>query len=245
MFRRRQRRFAAASGVPTRSTDPARRESFGQSRMTYVPARCALRCRRRTVASAHGHQTVHCLARRSCAKPASEELYAPAMLRATEAALASSEEDARSVGGASDEPVLAAVERVVEQLNVIDEEHGTYCTIEREDLCDYIGRRPDGAGCRRRGSPRPPGHGRTDRAVAGMVGRAAVRPRGRVQTAAWGGTSSSTTVRISGPGAPASVSRTSPRRRAAGSRWAPWGRRTRGSLDRLLRRQARPAGTHG
>ncbi|MGW2548708.1 hypothetical protein [Streptomyces sp. NPDC001635] len=70
--------------------------------------------------------------------PASEELYAPAMLRATEAALASSEEDARSVGGASDEPVLAAVERVVEQLNVIDEEHGTYCTIEREDLCDYI-----------------------------------------------------------------------------------------------------------
>ncbi|MEE1671157.1 hypothetical protein RCR19_37545 [Streptomyces sp. WAC07094] len=70
--------------------------------------------------------------------PASEELYAPAMLRATEAALASFEEDARSVGGASDEPVLAAVERVVEQLNVIDEEHGTYCTIEREDLCDYI-----------------------------------------------------------------------------------------------------------
>ncbi|MGW3246767.1 hypothetical protein [Streptomyces sp. NPDC001070] len=68
----------------------------------------------------------------------STELYASGMLQATEAALTAFEEEARALGSASDEPVLAAVERVVQQLNVIDEEYGAYCTVEREDLCEYI-----------------------------------------------------------------------------------------------------------
>ncbi|WP_257004702.1 hypothetical protein [Streptomyces sp. Tue6028] len=60
------------------------------------------------------------------------------MLQATEVALAAFEQEAHVLGSASDEPVLAAVERVVRQLNVIDKEYGAYCTIEREDLCEYI-----------------------------------------------------------------------------------------------------------
>ncbi|MDX2703369.1 hypothetical protein PV350_10925 [Streptomyces sp. PA03-6a] len=72
------------------------------------------------------------------ARSDSTELYSPGMLQATDAALASFEEEARALGSASDEPVLAAVERVVQQLNVLDEKHGAYCTIEREDLCEYI-----------------------------------------------------------------------------------------------------------
>ncbi|WP_406303895.1 hypothetical protein OHA61_18095 [Streptomyces sp. NBC_00885] len=66
------------------------------------------------------------------------ELYTPVMLEATDAALAAFEDEARSLGEASDERILAAVERVVEQLNTIDGEHGAFCTIEREDLCEYI-----------------------------------------------------------------------------------------------------------
>ncbi|MGW0696664.1 hypothetical protein [Streptomyces sp. NPDC002738] len=66
------------------------------------------------------------------------ELYTPAMLEATDAALDTFEDEARSLGGALDERILATVERVVEQLNTIDNEHGAFCTIEREELCEYI-----------------------------------------------------------------------------------------------------------
>ncbi|WP_326631502.1 MULTISPECIES: hypothetical protein [unclassified Streptomyces] len=48
------------------------------------------------------------------------------------------EDEACSLGGASDERILAIIERVVEHLNTIDNEHGAFCTIEREELCEYI-----------------------------------------------------------------------------------------------------------
>ncbi|MGW3661200.1 hypothetical protein ACWD6R_38710 [Streptomyces sp. NPDC005151] len=66
------------------------------------------------------------------------DLYSAAMLDATDASLASFEDQARSLSNASDEQILTAVERVVLKLNAIDYEHGSYCTIEREELCEYI-----------------------------------------------------------------------------------------------------------
>ncbi|MET8324815.1 hypothetical protein [Streptomyces sp. NPDC005181] len=60
------------------------------------------------------------------------------MLEAADAALDTFEDEACSLGGASDERILAAVERVVEQLNTIDNEYGAFCTIEREELCEYM-----------------------------------------------------------------------------------------------------------
>ncbi|MFK4595915.1 hypothetical protein [Streptomyces pristinaespiralis] len=65
--------------------------------------------------------------------------YTPQLLAATDSVLGAYEAEAADLGGtASDEAVLAAVRRVVLALNDIDAEHGTYCTIEREDLCEYI-----------------------------------------------------------------------------------------------------------
>ncbi|MFF3684839.1 hypothetical protein [Streptomyces sp. NPDC002187] len=55
-----------------------------------------------------------------------------------DAALEAYEAEIRALRPASDAQLLAAVERVVLALNGIDEEHGAYCTIEREELCEYI-----------------------------------------------------------------------------------------------------------
>ncbi|WP_328400385.1 hypothetical protein OHS70_24115 [Streptomyces sp. NBC_00390] len=66
------------------------------------------------------------------------ELYTPALLDATDTALEAYEAEIRALRPASDAQLLAAVERVVLALNGIDEEHGAYCTIEREELCEYI-----------------------------------------------------------------------------------------------------------
>lgn len=90
-----------------------------------------------------------------------------------------------------------------------------------------------------------PGEAAGHRGRAGFVRGRHACSRRCVDPAVSGGTPPSTTGRISGPGARASVSRTSPRRRADGSRWVPWQRRTRGPRDPALRRQVRPAGTHG
>ncbi|QIP88686.1 hypothetical protein GLX30_22940 [Streptomyces sp. Tu 2975] len=61
------------------------------------------------------------------------------MLAATDAALGAYEADVARLGSAAgDEEVIAAVRRGVLALNAIDAEHGAYCTIEREDLCEYI-----------------------------------------------------------------------------------------------------------
>jgi hypothetical protein len=60
------------------------------------------------------------------------------MLKATDTALTAYEEEVRSLDEASDKRILAAIERVVEQLNIIDAEHGAFCTIEREELCEYV-----------------------------------------------------------------------------------------------------------
>jgi hypothetical protein len=61
----------------------------------------------------------------------------------TDAALASFEDELRALKSASDEDVLALVQRVVLALNKINKQHGNaglmgYETDEREELCDYI-----------------------------------------------------------------------------------------------------------
>ncbi|MFJ8011017.1 hypothetical protein [Streptomyces sp. NPDC096339] len=74
-----------------------------------------------------------------CACP---DLFPESFLQATDAALAAFERDMRSLNMPSDEAVLGAVEKVVLALNAVDADgrHGSagYCTIEREELCDYI-----------------------------------------------------------------------------------------------------------
>ncbi|GGT16249.1 hypothetical protein GCM10010271_18920 [Streptomyces kurssanovii] len=65
--------------------------------------------------------------------------YTPQLLAATDVALGAYETEVAGLGSAAgDEEVLAAVRRVVLALNAVDDEHGAYCTVEREDLCEYI-----------------------------------------------------------------------------------------------------------
>jgi hypothetical protein len=65
--------------------------------------------------------------------------YTPQLLAATDAVLGTYEAEVAGLDSAAgDEEVLAAVRRVVLALNAVDAEHGAYCTIEREDLCEYI-----------------------------------------------------------------------------------------------------------
>ncbi|WP_226028020.1 hypothetical protein [Streptomyces hyderabadensis] len=70
------------------------------------------------------------------------ELFPESLLKATDDALQAFEEDIRALREPSDEEVLGAVERVVLDLNAIneDDEHGGagFCTDEREQLCECI-----------------------------------------------------------------------------------------------------------
>ncbi|MFC4121338.1 hypothetical protein [Nonomuraea zeae] len=68
------------------------------------------------------------------------ELYPEPFVSATEQVLKSFESEVRALGSPSDDDVFAAVQRVVEGLNDVDESHDDcdYTTIEREDLCEFI-----------------------------------------------------------------------------------------------------------
>ncbi|RAJ82795.1 hypothetical protein K377_03845 [Streptomyces sp. PsTaAH-137] len=68
------------------------------------------------------------------------ELFPESLLTATDSVLDAFEAELASLRGAPDEPVLAAVERVVLALNAVNDEHGgdAYETGEREQLCDFI-----------------------------------------------------------------------------------------------------------
>jgi hypothetical protein len=66
--------------------------------------------------------------------------YSEGFLRAVDAALDAFESDARTLAGAPDERVLAAVERVVVALNEVDANatDDSIDTDEREQLCLFI-----------------------------------------------------------------------------------------------------------
>lgn len=66
------------------------------------------------------------------------ELWPAAFITAVDEALAAYETEARSLAGADDDTVWAAVERVVTALNDADEEHGAIETGERESLAEYV-----------------------------------------------------------------------------------------------------------
>ncbi|MGW7458773.1 hypothetical protein [Streptomyces sp. NPDC054797] len=68
--------------------------------------------------------------------------YPESLLLATDAALEAFEDEVRALRDPSDDAVFGTVERVVLALNAIDgdDRHGGagFCTLEREQLCDYI-----------------------------------------------------------------------------------------------------------
>ncbi|MFF8872667.1 hypothetical protein [Streptomyces massasporeus] len=68
------------------------------------------------------------------------ELFPEALLTATDEVLDTFEGELPGVDEASDEKVLAVVERVVLALNAVNEAQGgaAFETDEREELCDYI-----------------------------------------------------------------------------------------------------------
>ncbi len=70
------------------------------------------------------------------------EMYPESLLKATDAALEAFEAEVRGLVEPSDEEVFGTVERVVLALNAVDgdDSHGgaSYCTEEREQLCEYI-----------------------------------------------------------------------------------------------------------
>ncbi|GLW57540.1 hypothetical protein Kpho01_55510 [Kitasatospora phosalacinea] len=70
------------------------------------------------------------------------ELFPEALLTATDAVLQGFETDVRGLAGASDEQVMAVVERVVLALNAVNEsfDGAAYETGEREQLCEYLDR---------------------------------------------------------------------------------------------------------
>ncbi|MFI1440949.1 hypothetical protein [Streptomyces fructofermentans] len=74
----------------------------------------------------------------------SADLYPESLLRATDTALESFEVEVRALREPCDGAVLAAVERVVLELNAVDGDAGHggagFCTEEREQLCAYIDR---------------------------------------------------------------------------------------------------------
>ncbi|MFE4622957.1 hypothetical protein [Streptomyces mirabilis] len=67
-------------------------------------------------------------------------LFPEELLTATDAVLGTFEGQLAGLGGAGDEQVFAAVERVVLALNAVNEAHNgsAFETDERETLCDYI-----------------------------------------------------------------------------------------------------------
>ncbi|MFE3409757.1 hypothetical protein ACFXMT_15930 [Streptomyces mirabilis] len=67
-------------------------------------------------------------------------LFPVELLTATDAVLGTFEGQLAGLGGAGDEQVFAAVERVVLALNAVNEAHNgsAFETDERETLCDYI-----------------------------------------------------------------------------------------------------------
>lgn len=70
------------------------------------------------------------------------ELFPESLLKATNDALQVLEEAMRALREPSDEEVFGAIERVVLDLNAINEcdQYGVagFCTDEREQLCEYI-----------------------------------------------------------------------------------------------------------
>lgn len=70
------------------------------------------------------------------------DLYPESLLRATDTALEAFEDEVRALREPPEDAVFGAVERVVLTLNAIDGdgEHGGagFCTVEREQLCEYI-----------------------------------------------------------------------------------------------------------
>ncbi|WP_073948435.1 hypothetical protein [Streptomyces kebangsaanensis] len=72
------------------------------------------------------------------------ELFPEPLLKATDDALQAFEEDVRALKEPSDEEVFGAIQRVVLDLNAINEDDklggSGYETDEREQLCEYIDR---------------------------------------------------------------------------------------------------------
>ncbi len=70
------------------------------------------------------------------------EMYPESLLRATDSAVEAFEAEVRGLLEPSGDEVLGTVERVVLALNAVDGDasHGgaSYCTEEREQLCEYI-----------------------------------------------------------------------------------------------------------
>ena len=66
------------------------------------------------------------------------EHYTANLIAATDASLASFESELGQLTQPSDQQIFSVVERAVLALNGVDEEHGAFGTIEREELCEYI-----------------------------------------------------------------------------------------------------------